>query len=316
MNFVSLFTGIGGLDLGLERAGMNCVAQVEIDDFCQKVLRKHWPNVPKYKDVRHVGKHNLPSADLICGGFPCQPHSLAGKRRGAADDRNLWPEYLRIIDELKPAWVLGENVPGIITTILDQVLSDLERLEYTCQTFIIPACGFNAPHKRDRVFIVAHSNFAEWRPLNSEGQHNQGRDDANRLQEREKVSGGFITSSEAWFMAHSEGDGLQKWERENGQPLRAGESQSGMDIAGICQNEFTANANRAGLPEREAYRGTSLGGGREANYWQSEPEICIMAHGVSNRMDRLKSLGNAVVPQVAEFIGRGIVQVETCLTGR
>jgi len=158
MKFISLFAGIGGLDLGLERAGMECVAQVEIDDFCQKVLTKHWANVPKFKDVRDVGKHNLPTADLICGGFPCQPHSYAGKRRGKADDRNLWGEYLRIIDELEPQYIVGENVPGLITTILDEILSDLETRDYTCQTFVIPAGAFNAPHWRDRVWIIAHSN--------------------------------------------------------------------------------------------------------------------------------------------------------------
>ena len=146
-----------GFDLGLERAGMTCVAQVEIDEWCQKVLKKHWPNVPKFGDIRHVGKHNLPSADAIVGGFPCQPHSVAGKRKGAADDRNLWPEYLRIIKELKPRWVIGENVPGIITTYLDTVLSDLESENYEIATFNLPACGFDAPHRRERIFVVGYT---------------------------------------------------------------------------------------------------------------------------------------------------------------
>ena len=114
------------MDLGLDRAGMECAWQVEIDEYCLKVLEKHWPDVPKYKDVKDVGKENLKTVDLIAGGFPCQPHSVAGKRKGAEDDRNLWPEFIRIIRDLKPRFVLGENVPGIVTTYLDTVLSDLE----------------------------------------------------------------------------------------------------------------------------------------------------------------------------------------------
>ena len=157
MRFGSLFSGIGGLDLGLERAGMECAWQVEIDDYCTRVLEKHWPGVTKHKDVKHVGKRNLEPVDLIAGGFPCQPHSVAGKRRGAADDRNLWPEYLRIIKELRPRYVLGENVPGIVSTYLDTVLSDLEGEGYTCTTFNIPAVALDAPHRRERIFVVANT---------------------------------------------------------------------------------------------------------------------------------------------------------------
>ena len=158
MKFGSLFAGIGGLDLGLERAGMECAWQVEIDDFCQRVLTKHWPDVPKYKDVRDVGKENLEAVDLIAGGFPCQPFSVAGKQRGEKDDRHLWPEMLRVITELKPTWVLGENVPGIIPIFLDEAISDLEDQGYTCETFVLPAVAFDAPHRRDRLFILAYRN--------------------------------------------------------------------------------------------------------------------------------------------------------------
>ena len=116
MKFISLFAGIGGLDLGLERAGMECVAQVEIDDFCQKVLTKHWANVPKFKDVRDVGKNNLPTADLICGGFPCQDVSLVGARKGLEGKRStLWSEFHRIICEVQPRWVVIENVLRLLS---------------------------------------------------------------------------------------------------------------------------------------------------------------------------------------------------------
>jgi len=248
VKFISVFAGIGGFDLGLERAGMTCVAQVEIDEFCQRVLTKHWPEVPKYGDIREVGKHNLPSADLICGGFPCQPHSFAGKRRGAEDDRHLWPEYLRIIDELRPSWVVPENVFGIVTTILDQVLSDLEGLNYTAVPLVIPACAFNAPHRRDRVFPVAYSD--------------EYSKSAESVNERRKISRTMVPNSVR--------KGL---ERENGTGLQAS------------------------LIARRDWRIT-------------QPVIRGRDDGVSRGMDqhRRRTLGNAVVPQVAEFIGRAIME--------
>lgn len=275
MNFISLFAGIGGLDLGLERAGMNCVAQVEIDDFCQKVLTKHWPDVPKFKDVRNVGKHNLPAADLICGGFPCQPHSYAGKRKGKDDDRNLWPEYLRIIRETKPEYVLGENVPGIITTILDQVLSDLENIGYTCQTFIIPACAVGANHRRNRVFVLAYSNSI--RCLHGQPEIVPGERGIDA--QCESVAG-------SEDVADTNDAGLSPcWEQE-GIPETQGKTRSGIE------------------------RGSMLGREWNTNWWNAEPAVGRVANGVPRRVDRLKSLGNAVVPQVAEFIGRCILDAD------
>ena len=223
MRFGSLFSGIGGFDLGFERAGMQCAWQVEIDDFCLKVLAKHWPDVERHRDIRECGKHNLAAVDLICGGFPCQPHSLAGKRKGAADDRDLWPEMRRVIDELRPTWVVAENVPGIRTTILDAVLSDLEALGYTAGAIAVPACALDAPHRRQRIWIVA----------NTKGKRSVGR------------------------CAGAECSG---WTR----------------------------------PDRE---------GR----WLPEPNVGRVADGVPMRVDRLRSLGNAVVPQVAEWLGRRIL---------
>ena len=163
MTHLSLFSGIGGLDLAAEWAGFITVGQCEWADYPTKVLERHWPNVPRWRDIRtltggsfyeQTGFHTV---DLISGGFPCQPFSLAGKRGGKGDDRYLWPEMLRVIREIAPAWVLGENVPGIINLALDQVLSDLENEGYATQAFVIPACGVDAPHKRERVAIVAHA---------------------------------------------------------------------------------------------------------------------------------------------------------------
>ena len=163
LTHLSLFSGIGGLDLAAEMAGFVTVGQCEWADYPTKVLQRHWPDVPRWRDIRTLTgesfyeRTGLRTVDVISGGFPCQPFSVAGKRGGKEDDRYLWPEMLRVIHELRPAWVLGENVPGIVSLALDTVLSDLESEGYTSQTFIVPACGVDAPHKRERIAILAYS---------------------------------------------------------------------------------------------------------------------------------------------------------------
>ena len=287
MKFISLFAGIGGFDLGLERAGMDCAAQVEIDPFCQQVLAKHWPLIPKIGDIRDAGKHNLPAADLICGGFPCQPFSIAGKQRGQEDDRHLWPEMLRIIDELRPAWVLGENVFNFIRLFLDEALSDLESIGYETRTFVLPAVAFNAPHKRDRVWIVAH---------------------AERNQHRRTNTGGLETSQEIPG---------ERWADHSpaGEPRRTGEIWK-------PGQEHVPNATRIGMegdgspwqqePQSQARQGISGRNhpGTGENYWQVEPGVGRMVDGIPDWMDRIKSLGNAIVPQIAEHFGRMILDIE------
>ena len=270
MRFGSLFAGIGGLDLGLERAGMECAWQVEIDDYCTRVLAKHWPDVPKYGDVRDVGEHNLEPVDLIAGGFPCQPHSVAGKRRGAEDDRNLWPEFIRIIEELEPRLVLAENVPGIVTTYLDKVLSDLEGAGYTCATLNLPACAFDAPHKRARIFIVA---YATGRKDDERRPRNMGKTSA---------SGESVNATIGDGSTNVPNPPSERLQRQRTQGEQITKAHGGQDVP-LCN-------------------------GGHRTIWTVEPNVGRVADGIPNRVDRLRGLGNAVVPQVAEWIGRRIIE--------
>lgn len=178
MTHGSLFSGIGGFDLAADWCGWKNIFQVEKDRFCRKILRKNFPQVKQFSDIfKFDGKQYAGQIDVISGGFPCQPFSIAGKRRGENDDRYLWDQMLRVITEIKPDWIVGENVPGIISMALDKVLTDLEDADYTTGTIIIPACAINAPHRRDRVWILANAKCMR-RDRRSESEYSE----ANRQQ--------------------------------------------------------------------------------------------------------------------------------------
>lgn len=232
---LDLFSGIGGFSIGLERTGgFKTVAFCEIEKFPQKVLKKHWPDVPIYNDIRSLdGTQFKGSIDVVCGGFPCQPYSKAGKRRGSEDDRALWPEMLRVIQESNPFIVLGENVAGLKSMELDEMLFGLESLGYEVRVFNIPAAGMDAWHERQRIWIIADLN----------------------------------------------GEGLQKR---------------------LVQPRIQEETRRYEYGEN-----SPLGGSRFAR-----PELVRRFHGIPNRVDRLKGLGNAVVPQIPELIGRAIMEAE------
>lgn len=165
MNALSLFTGIMGIDIACEWVGIETIAMCERDEFCQKVIRKKRPHIPLYDDVCTLTKRGLEldgidcnSIGLIHGGYPCQPFSAVGQRKGEEDDRHLWPEVKRLLEEIRPRWFVGENVAGHISMGLDQVLTDLESIDYTAEPIVIPACAIGTFHRRDRVFILAHAN--------------------------------------------------------------------------------------------------------------------------------------------------------------
>lgn len=293
MTFGSLFAGIGGFDIGLERAGMTCKWQVEIDDFATRVLERHWPHVQRFRDVRQCGGRNLPAVDLICGGFPCQPFSVAGKRRGTDDDRNLWPEMRRVVAELRPAWVVAENVPGIAGLYLDTVLSDLEGLGYEVGTVEVPACAFGAPHIRQRLLIIANAAPVFGIAI-----------------ERHESDGLLSTDD-----PDADGGRLQVVTKRDGQSKEHSTDRDTQQLYadGLCDALADPNRSRSvvsrsiGEQAQDAGSEPSSDGGEG---WQSEPGVGRVAHGVPHRVDRLRCLGNAIVPQMVEWIGRIIVAAE------
>ena len=268
----SLFSGIGGFDLGLERAGHEIIWQVESDPYCQKVLAKHWPDVPCHKDVHDVGAHNLEKVEAICGGFPCQPVSVAGKQLAQDDERWLWPQFARIVGELRPRYVLVENVPGILVRGLGDVLGDLAELGYDAEWGSISAASVGAPHLRKRIFIVAHREREGLEGHAGDGDHSH---ESRRLKARP-------------YRPTGEGR------------LPTGEVA---DPAGQFSDGSEDNRGRRFRPLPE-----SGNGGEEArslsSWWSIEPSVGRVVDGLPSRVDRLRGLGNAIVPQVAEWIGR------------
>lgn len=168
MTVGSLFSGIGGFDLGFERAGYDVRWQVEIDDYANRVLAKHWPNVRRYRDIRTIDWRDVEPVDVVCGGFPCQPHSVAGRRKASEDDRDLWPEVVRCLRETQPRWFVGENVTGLLSSengrFFGTVLRDLAACGFDAEWSTVSACSVGMPHMRQRLFIVAYANSEHGRP--------------------------------------------------------------------------------------------------------------------------------------------------------
>jgi len=266
VNVGSLFSGIGGLDLGLERAGMSVRWQCEIDPYCRAVLRHHWPDVPRYEDIRDIDGGAEP-VDLICGGFPCQPVSLAGKGLAQEDPRWLWPEMARVVGLLRPRYLLVENVPGLIRRGLVDVISDLAEMGYDAEWELVSAAACGAPHLRERIFVVGHT-------------------DSPRLE--------------------GHGGSLQGSREESSPPPGV---QSGEEVA----NPYCSTGDGSWPTGEKVFRSEAVErlGRRscgDGSFWAVEPDVGRVAHGVPNRLAQLRALGNAVVPQVAEAVGRMILE--------
>lgn len=336
LRVLDLFSGIGGFSLGLERSGgFETVAFCEIEPFPRRVLAKHWPNVPIFEDVRKLKGHDIGPVDVICGGYPCQPFSTAGKRQGQADDRHLWPEFRRLVAELRPTWVIGENVAGHISMGLDDVLADLEAEGYAARTFVIPACAVGASHRRDRVWTVAHTELRDGQP--SEVKRPGIRAEAFG-QWADIIACGASDKSETVAHAESVGrsEGNADTERMHGRDETEGNRRRSAVNGNISTSAHVAHANdkrsqgraKAGNSEGERQRGNEQPERRrddQGSAWRSEPRLGGMADGfscwldeprervkvgVKDRAPRLKALGNAVHPDIPMMLGRAIMQAE------
>lgn len=313
LTHLSLFSGIGGLDLAAEWAGFTTVGQCEFADYPTKVLEKHWPDVPRWRDVRTLTKESfyertgLRTVDVLSGGFPCQPFSVAGKQKGKWDDRYLWPEMLRVITELRPRCVVGENVPGILRIAAGQVVKDLERAGYHVVVFNFEAAAVGAWHRRSRVFFIAtdaeHDGCASAEIAGSTEEGNDGI--APRTEAAVQPAGlGSCTGGDE-TMADAACERIQGRAAicTAEQTKESGQMQSD---AGGGDGKAVYNAmcgRRAGIARREQPQELAYG-----CCWAAEPDVGRVAHGVPARVDRLKCLGNAVVPQQAYPIFRALAE--------
>ena len=274
MRVLDLFSGIGGFSLGLERAGMQTVAFCEQNKYCHAVLKKHWPEIPIYDDVRTLTAARLAddgiAVDVICGGFPCQDISIAGKGAGLAGARSgLWWEFHRLISEIRPAWVVIENVSALRHKGLGDVLRSLAAVGYDAEWHCIPASAVGAPHRRDRIWIVAYPNCEQQQSMLSGRGAERGAASAPAGAMDFDVAGGGRDS--AW-------------------------SQDVADTGCVtAQIQTNGRFSAIPLPQRHTW-------------WETEPDVGRVVDGVPARLDRLKALGNAVVPQIPELIGRAIYE--------
>lgn len=302
MTHLSLFSGIGGLDLAAEWAGFETVGQCEFADYPTKVLEKHWPDVPRWRDIRTLTKESfyertgLRTVDVISGGFPCQPFSVAGKQKGKGDDRYLWPEMLRVIRELRPHCVVGENVPGILRIAAGQVVKDLEQAGYHVVVLCFEAAAVGAWHRRARVFFVAYADGAR----SCEG-----------TDEKHTANGEFATQ----FRPSASSKALADAEGERGQGCPAIRPAVQAEGTGEMQSDAgSGNGNACyavceGLSdgaEKEIRKSETRKQPQRPDWWATEPGVGRMASGIPARVDRLKCLGNAVVPQQAYPIFRAL----------
>ena len=377
LKLLDLFSGIGGFSLGLESTGgFETIAFVEKNEFCQKVLKKHWPNITIEGDIRNV-KGEKYQADIITGGFPCQPFSVAGKRKGTDDDRYLWDETIRIVRECKPRWFIGENVEGLINinngVVLRQVQTDLEEAGFQVQCIVIPAASVGAWHQRKRIWIMAYSDSnGHWNKIKgSDGKKKKIQDEHWK---DDSTTRKFSGTSSVWqtsgtHVSNTNSIGLGGWnskrcategwsflsrKQERCQMgskttrrdeyvsdsksinSNGGESRNNKrkiknqkikrETGGKNSNGHVSNSNGKGLERHRSKYKLQKNGGKKyfvrssndetrKSWWQTQSRICRIPDGVSTRMDRnrnerLKSLGNSIVPQIIREIGFAILTAE------
>ena len=354
LSLLDLFSGIGGFSLGMEATKrINTVAFCEKDEYCRKVLKKHWSNTQQYIDIRDIDGTKI-SADIISGGFPCQPFSVAGKRKGTTDDRYLWDEMLRVITEIKPKWVVGENVQGIINIdnglVLRQVQTDLEAQGFQVQCFLIPASGIGAWHKRNRVWILGYSEHNGSSAAKIKGGNFKT---AARSSQGEKATRKFKGTGRSLYNEYvpnsnsrlrrrrgtiKESGANEIWgfyptqEEQTGQHIRSKaigcDAVSGEDVSNSKfkrlerwqrndsgEKRKVLSAIKHNRSEMGSSSGCSNGKEEQQTWWKIVSDIYGVPDGISygldkGRTNRIKSLGNAIVPQIAFEIGKAILAAE------
>ena len=355
LSHLDLFSGIGGFSLGLESAGVaKTVAFCDYEKWCQKVLKKHWPHVPIYGDVKELTHERLKAdgidtIDIITGGYPCQPFSVAGSQKGEQDPRHVWPEMFRLVQELRPVFVIGENVSGHIKLGLDTVLENLESEGYTARTFSISAASIGANHKRERVWTLAYSNDKGLRARFGRSNYDyekKGRVwsfDRGRSESDDEWSDFASTENEDLDVANTQSKGRRESrhvdkEKRNTESSATQSQSSSSDVADttgdrwnenqsdkipqstvrksqegrMLQSERTSNVSNSDSERGRLWEtgskdakdvGQSPRGQETLGWWDVEPDVGRVAHGVPQRVDRLKGLGNAVVPQIPFLLG-------------
>ena len=328
MNHASLFSGIGGFDLAAEWTGWNNVFNCEWEEFPRKVLKHHFPNAKQYEDIKDFNATDYRGRiDVLSGGFPCQPFSVAGKRKGSQDERHLWPEMLRVIGECKPRWVVGENVRGLVSwsdgLVLETCYSDLEALGYSVQSFIIPACAANAPHRRDRVWIVAHSDNFGTRSRLGEIQSEDG-----EISERNNDAQPCNTNSAD--VANAEGGGVcgnsrkfRQAQRRQNHELNAEPVEHGATRPAFAPDTDSTSGKGKCINRQRERKPLGRSGDTIQDMWKdfpTVPPICGGDDGLSKELDSItfpkwrnesiKAYGNAIVPQVAYEIFKAINKIK------
>ena len=352
MKALDLFSGIGGFSVGLERAGFKTVAFCEIDKYCRLVLNKHWKDTKIYHDVREITRQQyeqdgLELPGIITGGFPCQPFSVAGRQKGTGDNRYLWPEMFRVIKEFKPRWIIAENVRGIVNiqdgVVFENVCTDLESQGYETQTFIIPAAGVGAPHRRDRVWIVGYSKHNGSSPATQSRSTSTTSNNNTQGKDKTWESQGTSRSNNSEIMENSRRTIRGQQSSRNKESIESGtsqETQRSADSDSVARSSkrekimADSNINREKWNQSENRKGSRIKQSskdvadskrvyvqgqqdrsrqeqsRRSGWWDIEPDVGRVADGVQGRIYRLKGLGNSIIPQIAEEIGQAIMKVE------
>ena len=326
LRLLDLFSGIGGFSLGMEATKrIKTIGFVEKDKFCQKVLQKNFKNIPIEEDIRNV-KGSYYAADIVSGGFPCQPFSVAGKRRGQDDDRYLWDETIRVVAETKPKWFVGENVEGIINInnglVLRQVQTDLEKEGFQVQCLVIPASGIGAWHQRKRVWIIANSNsrfsIGEGKEIQARGNtiDSSSKDvsNSNSRLRRGRRTEQESRANEIWRFYTPKEEQTKQYIRSKAVRCDALPREDVQDTNSIgLQGHSLQSDNLQKKDKSRKIFNSSFK--KQQTWWQTQSKLCGVPHGISYELDkdrsnRIKALGNSIVPQIAYEIGKAIVDAE------